>query len=261
MMNTRFLLIVGDKFAAFAAQRCVLTLSQLRGLLTLPAEFALKLDHVRLVPGQGLSDADLAEISATVRASAYHSKIDLTHWATDVNRAPARLSHKQEPRNTVISTPRQIADSEYEVDLLLEENCDLMGDHQTGLHLQGMIAIEAARQSAIAIAEKFVLPSEQRYYFVFDNISITYKRFLFPISAKLRCSLKILESSSSGFRMILSMTFSQADCEAAEVAFGYSAFRERIMVRKEAALATDAIERHFTSIDSGTAIFVAATVQ
>ena len=53
-MNNRILLVVGDKFAAYIQGKDAITVSQLRGLMSLSIHMLPGQDVTVLVPGQGL---------------------------------------------------------------------------------------------------------------------------------------------------------------------------------------------------------------
>src|SRR5690625_7509227 len=55
-MNNRILLVVGDKFASYVKSKDAITVSQLRGLLSLPVHMLPGQSRTVLVPVQGMGD-------------------------------------------------------------------------------------------------------------------------------------------------------------------------------------------------------------
>lgn len=188
-MNSRILLVVGDKFASYVQDKDAITLSQLRGLLSL----SLTLPNygvTLLVPGQGLGDENVKLLLKEASSSPNRAFFDFGLWHNLPRRAPASVSHKHLSENTLISEPRQISADQFELHLLIDENCELMRDHQSGQHVQGMILIEAARQAMLAISEAFLLPKNGiDYAFVMNSLSVSYSHYTFPVGAILRSNI------------------------------------------------------------------------
>jgi hypothetical protein len=241
-LTRKFILIVGDKFRSFAEGKDVLTASQTRALLKEPWIAA---DHnFVLVPGQGLGDDALSEIRALASRSPHHNRFDLSLLAARSDRASRQLSHKHHSRNTVISAPRHIDAITYELDLLLGDDSELIEDHQTGQHIQGIVLFEAGRQAFLAVTEAFFLPQNgNRYYFVIDKASTSYKRFAFPVSLLLHYRVLNHEvDQRNRHRGQVSLSFLQAGEEVAGMEIGFTAYDETWLATKEAALAAAACE-------------------
>lgn len=189
-MNSRILLVVGDKFASYVQGKDAITLSQLRGLLSFSVPLLPGQGVTLLVPGQGLGDASVKNLLAEAAASPNLSQFDFTLWHSLPERAPSHLTHKHLSSNTLVSTPRQQSEFVYEADLMIDEDCELMHDHLSGQHVQGMILIEAIRQALMAVAEAYLIPKNDiRYAFVFNGLSVTYSQYTFPIGATIRCTM------------------------------------------------------------------------
>jgi hypothetical protein len=80
--------------------------------------------------------------------------------------------------------------------MLIDEECEMMRDHQTGLHVQGMLLVEAARQAYLATMESFYMENnKEKNYFIFNSLTINYDRFSFPLPSSIKLTtekLKIL---------------------------------------------------------------------
>lgn len=57
--------------------------------------------------------------------------------------------------------------------------------------MQGMVAVEAARQMFLAVIERYFTARwpQQRYYIVLNSMNTTFSNFLFPVGAILRLTL------------------------------------------------------------------------
>lgn len=185
--HNRILLVVGDKFASYVQGKDAITLSQLRGLLSLSIPMLAGQGVTVLVPGQGLGDTSVKQLLQEAAASPNLSCFDFSLWHRLPERAHSSLTHKHEPANTLISTPRRIAQDTFESHLLIDENCELMQDHTSGQHVQGMVLIEATRQALLAVTEAFLMPKNGiSYAFVFNALSVNYSHYTFPVGAIIR---------------------------------------------------------------------------
>lgn len=245
-MNKNCILVVGDKFSAFTAEKPVMTISQLRGLLALNGIVTMKHEHLVLVPGQGLSEEDMAAVLA---AAPTDGSYDLSLWQARRPRADAALSHKKNKRNTLISAPRRLDDTTYELDLLVDEECEVMSDHQTGQHLQGMLLIEAARQAFLAVSEAFFLPQDgTRYYFIFDSLSVAYKRFVFPVDARLIYHVREREGTAGKQRFAVEVVIEQCGQEVATVSGAFTTVKDARVTRMENGLAAEVVASHLAGV-------------
>ncbi len=243
-MRERIVLVVSDKFAGFAAGKDVVTYSQLRQWLSGEAQPLMGHGRMVLVPGQGLGDDMVAEILELATRSADRGRYDFGPWQQRPRRADGRLSHKRDPRNTLISDPRRVAEDVYEMDLMIDERGELMLDHQSGQHVQGMILIEAARQGPMAVTEAFFLPQDGRKFaFVFNEMNIRYNRFAFPLDARLRYTIREKEiRGTKRFRFVGDIAIEQCGVQAASFSFVFSVLEEAPVSRQEGALAIEALQ-------------------
>jgi hypothetical protein len=247
-MTSRFLLVVGDKFDAFTAGKAATTVSRFSLDLN---NFAQRHDnYIYVVPGQGLTDHDFSALPDLVASSPVHNRIDWALWRSRAQRAGLHLSHKRHPQNSIISAPRRIADDVYTLDILVDENCEIMHDHQTGQHLQGMLLIEASRQSFLAVTEAFFIPEPgKRYYFVIHSMATKYQKFAFPIDA--RIVYRILSSNTNDpnkLSFTVSMGIEQAGETVATSDVSFTAFDEQRLLRREALAAQEALNTHFAMV-------------
>ncbi|MDO3384426.1 AfsA-related hotdog domain-containing protein [Gilvimarinus sp. SDUM040013] len=189
-MSNRIILVVGNKFASYALGKDAITVSQLKGLLSLPVQMLPNQGKTTLLPGQGMGEQCIADLLKEAENSPNYKMFDFSLWRNLPKRAGQNISHKHKPENTLISHPRQISQDIFELQLLIDENCELMSDHQSGQHVQGMILIEAVRQATVAITETYFLKgSTTQYAFVLNDMSVKYNNFSFPVTASITCRI------------------------------------------------------------------------
>ncbi|MBC7859541.1 MAG: hypothetical protein H7Z39_12355 [Burkholderiaceae bacterium] len=231
MSKEKFVFVVGDKFTEFGQHEQVVTLSGLNKLLRQEG-FATGASAIKLVAGQGISEADVQRIIDAAPHQAVDRQILLNHPV----RASLRTTHKRRLHNSIISSPRQLSDKLYEVDLLVDERSELMRDHQTGQHIQGMILVEAARQMFLAVTEDFFIEQEAQrdYYFVINQMDVKYTAFVFPIGALLRYEI-IEQRTDDPDRLSFTAKISvlQAEVAATEVLVKFTAFLAANIKKKE----------------------------
>lgn len=241
------LLVVGDKFAQFTTNKNAITLSQLKEKFH-PQE-SNNCGQTILVPGQGLGDSDIEVLLSIAEKSPNRHQFDFTLWYKVPKRAATNRSHKHCPENTLISEPRKLTEDLYELDLLIDENCELMRDHQTGQHLQGMVLLEAARQSFLAVTEAFFLPDNSDFFFVLNDVEARYNHFAFPFAAQI--SYKIVEKNTNkptrkNFQV--DMGINQMGFESASFRMTFSAIKNELMVSREASLANKTFDSYFDNL-------------
>ncbi len=251
-MQHKVLLVVSDKFSEFAMRKDVITQSELFHLLR--SEDVLLPHHAktRLVPGQGFSDDNVDEIINAIETSLNGKYFDASLWLSLPRRASKALTHKHNSENILISDPIKICEDNYEMQVLVDENCELMGDHQTGQHLQGMLLLEAARQASVAVMEKYFLNgNENKLYFVFNEMNVNYNRFAFPLACDLSFAIKEKDVSKPK-RQDFSVEVSAMQCgvSSASFTFGFTMMEDTRVSNMENRLAKQALNDFMEKLNS-----------
>lgn len=247
--------VVGNKFREFGANDGVLTMDQFDELVEKGALTDVPLGTT-FVAGQGLREADAIKLGvANARAATSNHRKDETFSARLI-RASRLLTHKHQLRNSIISTPELLREDLYEAALLLDERSELMCDHQTGQHIQGMVLIEAARQMFLAVTEQHFIGHDDpnRYYFVIHGLDVAFSGFVFPVEATLR--YEILEKRTVNRERMyfkVSVSVMQAGKCATTVAFEFTAFLSEKIERKEREQAVSALDHVRKAIELRTA--------
>lgn len=248
MEQSQVMVVVGDKFSDFGSLDGAVTVSQFAALLD--GETANTAIPPRLLVGQGVSEDWRSYLRE--RAEARGLQLDLIEAPGTGRRTGRRFAHKHRRHNILISDPVQVGMQRYHCHLVVDDECEVMSDHTTGCHLQGMLLIEAARQSFLAVTEWFLLDADRKYYFVINKLDVTYHRFTFPVSTELDITLADVDRSR-GDRVAARATIrfiQHGEC-VAEVETAYTAIQEDRLLQKESQMAQAAILQSLTTLQDG----------
>lgn len=248
-MLEKTLLVVSDKFNNFTTRKDVITKSDLYGLLASKNIVLAQQNKTRLIPGQGFSEEDIKYILHLSKTSKNASFFDFSLWHEIPKRASPSITHKHHSENTLISEPKKISENEFSMHILIDENCEMMRDHQTGLHVQGMLLLEASRQGYLAIFEKFLSENQYKKYFIFNNLHIDYNRFTFPIPAELLVSIREADlSNAKKQHAIMDMTIVQCGNTSASCSLDMSIMASQRVSLMEEKLATQSLDQHINHL-------------
>ncbi len=166
--------IIGDKFSAFYQKTDNVSFTD---FIRNPHRFRGTL----MFTGLGLSRKELDALQKI----AVNNNINLLYYN---HPAPCHITHKSRPENCLISTPFKINENTYESQLILDDDAELVLDHLTGLHVQGMILIEACRQMFIAVAMDYFSHHDfaKERYGAINQMNCNFLSFVFPLPAKVR---------------------------------------------------------------------------
>lgn len=160
-------------------------------------------------------------------------------------RAGRSVCHKHSSANQLISMPRKICEHIFEADILIDDRNEIMSDHLTGLHLQGMLLIEATRQMFIAVGEtQYVhLGVPVGGYVVFNRLDTRFEQFSFPVPTLIRQVVTKVEQPRDD-RTIFSahIKLFQEQGRVVETYVEYIVFEAAALKPKEEKLACSALE-------------------
>ncbi|MFE2954821.1 AfsA-related hotdog domain-containing protein [Nocardia tengchongensis] len=180
-------LLVADRFRGIAADDRAFTVSglvaALRGGRWRDAEGPLR---VRLGQGVTRHDLDYVEHVAIVHAPA-GLRID----GAVAEPAPRHQVHKYQHSNVLLAGLVRESETAFRADLRIHGDNELLLDHQTGEHVQGIVIVEAVRQLFLGAFELEYGRRwpEQHFYIVWNSIELEFKSFLFPLPATLNATL------------------------------------------------------------------------
>lgn len=146
-------IVVPKAFSQFAENENLLLYEHLMEMLNADKPSVGPLSGRKLVAGQGLDEKQISH--AWYVGTSKGLIAEFQHW--HVNRrkqlATKPLVHKHRSENTLISTPERSENGNFVAGLILHEQNELMLDHLTGQHVQGMVLTEACRQMFLAVTE------------------------------------------------------------------------------------------------------------
>lgn len=236
-MDCRVVHLVGDKFKRFRnANKCVVALSDFY------REISENLGDspLTVVVGQGIDRDRFWRLYRRLEQTGLSSKVrfwGLTHEPID--KGPV---HKQRAENVMISRPRRMSKREFEIPICVDERCAEMSDHLTGQHVQGMVLMEAARQSFLAVTELFFAKSDSEYYFVIQEMNMQYGTFTFPLPATIRYSIHQSETDKrDNMSFDVRLKFIQCNQVVSQAAIRFVAYTKDSIERVEAQKARGAL--------------------
>lgn len=242
-MNINHFFVIGDKFKNFSKIENVITASELDSILD-----SKKINNnVRFHLGQGLPEQTINSLLNKAEKQAKRFLLEFN----PLIKSGRDLSHKHQDRNSMLGVPKKLTDSLFEVDILLDENCDEMGDHITGYHVQGMVLTEAARQTFLAVTEEYFLGNMKgASYFVINNLDTDYHRFVFPLPATILYQVKERKEKKGGSLFFdIEMSVIQNGELCATVRTKFTTYEHEFLYKKEEDLAIKAVLEGLRRVD------------
>lgn len=241
-MTNNTLLVVSDKFAKFATHKDVVTLSEFHANFIGPLDDCCQ-QRILLIPGQGLCSDDIEALLRQVAESPLSNYFDMSLWHQRPHKIARIHTHKKFSKNTLISEPVRTGADVFEMELIIDEDCELMQDHQTGEHVQGMILIEAARQSVLAVTEEFFPPQRgNRHAFILGSLSVDYHNFVFPLGANLIYRIRNKDLSKTNRQQFeVEVCIKQCGIKVVTCVFVFSSYEKKIINRREHFQASQAL--------------------
>ena len=238
------LIVVPKAFKQFSEHPNLMPYDELLSILLRDDSPAYEIAGRKLIAGQGLDDMQINHAwYVGVSRGLIH---EFRHWRFARKRryADRSLCHKHRPENILISVPEKDADGFYTAELLLHERNELMLDHQTGMHIQGMVLTEACRQMFLAVTENYFLdeyPSPKRY-FVINSMNVSYQSFALPLPTKIRYWV-VDHKKTKPDRIFIhaDMEVQQVGRTAAGMEVKFTVFDDGYISRREEKMAAEAV--------------------
>lgn len=226
-------LVVGDRFRDFAEAVGAETFSAFAHSIDAGALDTVE-GTVRVVTGQGIGEFEVSYLRDAISRRQLDDRIVVAHSVEHLARR--QDLHKAREDNVLIADLTEIDDTTYEARMRLHDHNELLVDVQDRVHVQGMVAVEAARQMFLAVVERFFTSRwpHQRYYIVLNSMNTAFSNFLFPVTATLRLTVDAADISEPS-RLTLRTTVDvvQADRTAASVTIEAAAFAPGLLEDKE----------------------------
>lgn len=235
-MKRPTILVVGDIFGDFATHCHAITHKDVNSVLSME-----NLSDSSFLLGQGLSTEQARaadEFLSSRGARPINGNVPL--------RADGSLSHKRKEQNTLIGIPYLVGGAIYSAPMLVDARSELMSDHQTGLHLQGMLQVEAYRQFMLALFEVFhPLPEGRKSYAVINKMEVSFETFMFPLPATIEAKIEDLDIHDRRTRISTRMRAIQNNKPCSQCITTFTYYPADVISEKEAALALAATRAAF----------------
>ncbi|MFB9928458.1 AfsA-related hotdog domain-containing protein [Amycolatopsis halotolerans] len=217
--------VVGDRFAKFAANTGAVTVSQ----LIEKVHGGGMSGAVKLVGGQGVTESDWDRIRAALARREILSEFE-THPLRHGPLSDRSETHKHNRHNILVAGLEQVGEHEFEAALRLHNDQEFQLDHM-GVHVQGMIVLEAARQMYLAVCERYY-PREDEIH-LFDKMETAFRNFLYPLETRLRTAVTAGTSDLGRPVFDVRTEFRQAGLHIAAVRTVGTALSAQSLERKE----------------------------
>ncbi|MFE9448791.1 AfsA-related hotdog domain-containing protein [Streptomyces sp. NPDC006739] len=238
----RTLLLVGDRFAGFAAQQDVLTVSQFIEEMRLGV-YSWDSRPIRIRAGQGVTVVEWERVRGEALLLGLTERLDFDFRAPDL--AGRGEAHKHLSSNTLIADLRRDGEDLFSATLRVHNDNELLIDHQTGEHVQGMVAVEAARQMFLAVSERYHASRylDRSYYYVIESLNTGFENFLFPVDATIVYHTVRAElDNPDRLSFEAEISLHQAGRRASITTVSYTAFDSPVIEAKEHRRARIAVE-------------------
>ncbi|MER7916530.1 MULTISPECIES: AfsA-related hotdog domain-containing protein [unclassified Streptomyces] len=256
----RTLLLVGDRFAGFAAQQDVLTVTGFVEEMHLGV-YSWDGQPIRVRAGQGVTAEDRDLIRGQAQLLGLTERLDFDFRPPSL--AGRGEAHKHLSRNTLIADLRRDGEDLFSATLRVHNDNELLIDHQTGEHVQGMVAVEAARQMFLAVSERYHASRhlDRSYYYVIESMNTGFENFLFPVDATIVYHTLHAElDDPDRLSFAAEISLHQAGRRASVTTVTYTAFDAPVIEAKEHRRARFAVEHTTGSVpQAATAAGAAAT--
>ena len=227
--------VIGDRFSSFTGIEGAVHYSDWCIIRTGPL-----LREALYIPGQGLTTEQAFAVleTALIVASQEGWKLD---WPT-LQLASRQRTHKSRPENVIITEPVMTAEKIFESSLVLQRDNELLLDHTTGFHIQGMVFLEATRQVATAVVDIIYYNSDK--YYVMHDIHADYLSFAFPIETKIILQLHELGVNDEGNESFaVHLDFIQNGRKVVTTAGSFTAIERSLMLDREQRLAQMTLQK------------------
>lgn len=246
-------IVVPNAFNQFAENENVLLYGDLMEMLNADEPSTGPLSGQKLIAGQGLDEKQISHALQVGTSKGLTAEFE--HWNLNQGKqlATKSLVHKHRPENTLISTPERTEDGNFVAELILHEQNELLLDHSTGQHVQGIVLTEACRQMVLAVTEKFCLHdyTAPKRYFVVKTMTMRFQSFAFPLPAKIH--YRILDQQQQAPDRIAihaDMDIYQGGQAVTGMEVKFTVFDNNIIDEREKMLAATAVQHYIEEVSA-----------
>ena len=234
-------LVVGDAYVKLADGENVVMVSDLRRRLTIDDRWSV---DRHFVIGQGMSRQDVEALRVVAAAKGLDGQFTFPD-----ERAPLVLTHKCDDEHVLIGRPVRVEPNHYRFDLVMNDRVDRLSDHVTGVHIGGMVLLEAGRQAIVTVLEtEYRKDGETPLGLVWNSLGIRFLNFAFPVptSISVRLAPETPDQSRPGRGQrgsaVLTVDFRQADASVCEFEMAVGIYDAEALSKIERRRARRAVE-------------------
>ncbi|MEC3977521.1 AfsA-related hotdog domain-containing protein [Amycolatopsis sp. H20-H5] len=244
------IMVVADRFAGFTHGDRVQTVSGMASQID-KGRFDDAPGDVRLLTGQGVGAFERAYVEAAI---ARHGLTDRIRFdGEDIEPLGRDVVHKHDVDNVLLARLRRTGAHVYAADIRVHGHNEMLADHQSGEHVQGMVIVEAARQLFLAAFEsgyrdRWPLTN---FYLVWNSVRLTFDNFLFPVPAQITCTVRELSIDKPDRQLDfeLELELVQGGKRVAHGEIGFSAFNNEKIAVMERRKAEKAAKVHLGGLE------------
>lgn len=242
--QTQRAFVVDDSFSTFAAVS-----PQVKTATELCVEVQNgELKDQELICSAGIDSYRLETINSYC-ADAGSNQVLPIHCETRT--ANRRDVHKHESTNVLLG-PVIRAENSFSAPFVLSSRNELLADHKTGIHVQGMVGVEACRQMALCICESVARNESLLDFSVsLDTFNLEFGNFVFPLPAVIRGEITSSTRNKNGWTTLcLNLALNQAQLDAVTATLTCTLIPRKVMdsiEEKRAKRAIDACLSEFSS--------------
>lgn len=235
--TSKRVVVVADRFAPFADGERVLTMSDL--LLQIAVNSPDKRGTpLTIYVGQGIDNSDRQVLEAACLCGGNPlARMAAREFLGGLQVTPDMV-HKLHPENVLLADVRHLNSVYCAAGLCIHRDNELLLDHRTGEHVQGMVIIEAMRQICIAQFEtgyRRELPGNE-YVGVWKRINLSFQDFLFALPATVASEVTCADlSKPTNLKFQARASICQNGVEVASAEIDYSMIKQARFTRLERA--------------------------
>lgn len=174
MDTSKYIIVIGDKFSSLRhAISC-------KTFLEWQAEKNSVQEGTYYIPGLGLNDREHNEVINNLPEPLKKSLV--------IFPATTEQTHKHFKENVLLGNFEYLSDSNYRAKLVINDKNELLQDHVTGIHLPGMIFVEATRQMCVAAVHSF--SKSKNDYLVIDEITSNFISYAYPLPTEITMDIE-----------------------------------------------------------------------
>lgn len=233
--------IVGDLFKRFAKFEFIYNYSQAFDMFS--SKQKIMHNRKKVIFTQGISLHQVKFLKNKLIENGFLSEqIDIPGYF--YHREQKEMVHKSYDNNVIITEP-VCNNNTFDNFFYVVDEPDIMKDHQTGLHSQGMLLYEAARQTLTSIVERYI----HKRFFNTDVMitqsasSMQFHRFVFPFELNIKSDYTIVKQNSREIKGDFCAKLYQFNALACEFKINFNVLPQASLDTIESLLLTNELNR------------------